>query len=72
MENADGAAGIAVWNAARGFQEEIEHAVATTDAPIQDGVAAAGFDELEPGSYAITVYHGEHRGVHREPRPLER
>ena len=57
MENADGAAGIAVWNAARGFPEEIEHAVATTYAPNQDGVAVAGFDELEPGSSAITVYH---------------
>ncbi len=57
FENADGAAGIAVWNAARGFPEEIEHAFATTYATIQNGVAAAGFDRLEPGSYAITVYH---------------
>ncbi len=57
FENADGAAGIAVWNGARGFPEQIEHAVATTYAPIQDGVAVAGFDELEPGRYAITVYH---------------
>ncbi len=27
FENADGAAGIAVWNAARGFPDEIDHAV---------------------------------------------
>ena len=57
FENADGAAGIAVWNGPRGFPEQIEHAVATTYAPIQDGVAVAGFDELEPGRYAITIYH---------------
>ena len=57
FKNAAGAAGIAVWNAARGFPEEIEYAVATTYATIQDGVAMARFDGLEPGTYAITVYH---------------
>ncbi len=59
FENADGAAGVAVWNAARGFPEEIEHALASTYATIQDGVAVAGFGQLEPGNYAITVYHDE-------------
>ena len=57
FENTDGAAGIAVWDAARGFPEEIEHAIATTYATIQDGVALARFDQLEPGPYAITVFH---------------
>ena len=57
FKNAAGAAGIALWDAARGFPEEIEHAVATTYATIQDGVAMARFDQLEPGTYAITVYH---------------
>ena len=57
FENAAGAAGIAVWDAARGFPDEIDHAVATTYATIQDGVAMARFDQLEPGTYAITVYH---------------
>ena len=57
FENADGAAGIAVWDAARGFPEEIEHAVATTYATIQDGIALGRFDRLEAGPYAITVYH---------------
>ena len=57
FENANGAAGIAVWHAARGFPEEIEHALASTYATISDGVAVAGFGQLEPGSYAITVYH---------------
>ena len=57
FENTDGEAGVAVWNAARGFPEEIEHAVATTYVTIQDGAAVAWFDQLEPGRYAITVYH---------------
>ena len=57
FENADGAAGIAVWTQARGFPEDIEHAVATTYATIRDGVATARFDQLEPGPHAITVYH---------------
>ena len=57
FENADGMAGIAVWNAARGFPDEIEHAVVTTYAAIQDGVATARFAQLEPGTCAITVYH---------------
>ena len=57
FENVDGAAGIAVWNQAQGFPEDIEHAVATTYATIRDGVAMARFDQLEPGTYAITVYH---------------
>ena len=57
FENTDGEAGVAVWNAARGFPEEIEHALAATYATIQDVVAVAGFGQLEPGSYAITVYH---------------
>ena len=57
FENTDGEAGVAVWNAARGFPEEIEHAVATTYVTIQDGAAVARFDQLEPGRYAITVYH---------------
>ena len=71
-----GAAGIAVWNAALGFPEEIEHAVATTYATIQGGVAIARFDQLEPGTYAITVYHDRNDnrrfdknwlGIPREP-----
>ena len=57
FESTDGEAGVAVWNAARGFPEEIEHAVATTYVTIQDGAAVARFDQLEPGRYAITVYH---------------
>ena len=57
FENADGEAGVAIWNAAQGFPEEIEHAVATTYVTIQDGVAVARFDQLAPGRYAITVYH---------------
>lgn len=57
FKNADGAVGIALWSAARGFPEAIEHALASTYATIQDGVAVAGFGQLEPGTYAITVYH---------------
>ena len=57
FENADGVAGVAVWNTARGFPEQIEHAVATTYVTIQNGVAVARFDQLEPGSCAVTVYH---------------
>ena len=57
FESTDGEAGIAVWNAARGFPEEIDHALRTTYVPIQDGVAVARFDQLTPGTYAITVYH---------------
>ena len=57
FENADGAAGVAVWTTARGFPERIEHAVATTYVPIQDGIAVARFAGLDPGNCAITVYH---------------
>jgi len=76
FENVAGAAGIAVWNGALGFPNEIEHAVATTYATIQDGVAMARFDQLEPGTYAITVYHDRNNnrsfdknwfGIPREP-----
>ena len=57
FENTDGEAGVAVWNAAQGFPEEIEHAVATTYVTIQDDTAVARFDQLPPGRYAVTVYH---------------
>ena len=57
FENAEGAAGIAVWNGAQGFPEGIEHAVATTYVPIEDGSASARFEDLAPGAYAVTVYH---------------
>jgi uncharacterized protein (DUF2141 family) len=57
FENAEGAAGIAVWNGAQGFPEGIEHAVATTYATIENGRASARFDDLAPGTWAITVYH---------------
>ena len=59
FENASGAAGVAVWSAARGFPEDIEHAVATTYARIEDGTAVAQFRHLAPGTYAVTVYHDE-------------
>ena len=57
FENADGAAGVAVWNGAQGFPEEIEHALATTYTEITDGMAAADFGPFPPGVYAVTVYH---------------
>ena len=59
FDNASGAAGVAVWSAARGFPEDIEHAVATTYAGIEDGTAVAQFSHLAPGTYAVTVYHDE-------------
>ena len=57
FENADGAAGVAVWNGAQGFSEEIEHALATTYTEITDGMAAVDFGPFPPGVYAVTVYH---------------
>ena len=59
FESADGLAGIAVWGSAEGFSEEIEHAVATRYVEIADGAAAAEFDPLPPGVYAVTVFHGK-------------
>jgi uncharacterized protein (DUF2141 family) len=52
-----GEAGVAVWNGARGFPEDIAHAVATTYVPIAGGTAAARFGPFPPGVYAVTVYH---------------
>ena len=57
FESADGVAGAAAWQTAQGFPEQIEHAVATTYVGIQDGVAVACFGQMEPGTYAITVFH---------------
>jgi uncharacterized protein (DUF2141 family) len=74
--NARGSAGIAVWKGARGFPEGIEHAVATTYAPIDGGTATARFEGLAPGAYAVTVFHDQNDnrrfdknwvGVPREP-----
>ena len=59
FDTVDGEAGIAVWTAARGFPEAIEHAVATTYVAIRDGVARARFEKLVPGIYAVTVYHNK-------------
>ena len=56
-EAAEGLAGVALWTASNGFPEDIQHAVATTYVPIIEGEAFATFDELAPGSYAVTVYH---------------
>ena len=56
-EASDALAGVALWAASHGFPEDIQHAVATTYVPIIDGKALATFDELAPGSYALTVYH---------------
>jgi uncharacterized protein (DUF2141 family) len=52
-----GEAGIAVWNGARGFPEDIEHAIATTYVPIERGAAGARFGPFPPGVYAVTVFH---------------
>lgn len=59
FENRSGSAGIAVWNAALGFPDHVEHAVATMYSVIEDGVAVAQFDLLAPGVYAVTVFHDE-------------
>ena len=73
---AKGRMGIALWKGPRGFPEGIEHAVATTYVPVENGFATARFDRLAPGSYAVTVYHDQNDnrrfdknwvGVPREP-----
>ena len=53
----EGSAGVALWAAAQGFPESIEHALETVYVPIDDGVASAVFEGLEPGAYAVTVYN---------------
>lgn len=54
-----GLVGVAVWDASHGFPEDIQHAVATTYVPIIGGEASASFEQLVPGTYAVTVYHDE-------------
>ena len=53
----EGAAGIAVWNGARGFPEDIEHAVQAIYVPIEAGAARVRLGPFPPGVYAVTVYH---------------
>ena len=85
FENADGAAGIAVWNGSEGFPEEIEHAIDTIYVPIAEGVATATLGPFPPGTYAVTVFHDKNDnqefdknwigmpreawGMTRDPRP---
>jgi uncharacterized protein (DUF2141 family) len=56
-KHTDGSAGVALWTAAEGFPEEIEHAIRTVYVPVVDGDASTVFDELEPGRYAVTVFN---------------
>lgn len=53
----EGRAGVAVWSGARGFPEDIEHAIATTYVAIVGSAAEARFGPFPPGVYAVTVYH---------------
>ena len=53
----DGSAGVALWNGPEGFPEEIEHAIRITYVPVVAGAAAALFEDLMPGRYAVTVYN---------------
>ena len=53
----DGSAGVALWNGPEGFPEEIEHAIRIAYVPVVAGVAAALFEDLTPGRYAVTVYN---------------
>lgn len=59
FENAEGAAGIAVWDGAEGFPEGIVHALDTTYVDIAHGSAVAEFGPFPPGVYAVTVYHDQ-------------
>ena len=56
-EHATGLAGVALWFGDQGFPEDISHALQAVYVPLADGEAHATFGGLEPGRYAVTVYH---------------
>ncbi len=57
----DGSAGVALWSGPEGFPEEIEHAIRIAYVPVVAGTAAASFEGLMPGRYAVTVYNDRNR-----------
>ena len=57
VKHDDGSAGGALGNGPEGFPEEIEHAIRIAYVPVVAGVAAALFEDLTPGRYAVTVYN---------------
>ena len=59
IEGAHGTVGIALWDRGQGFPEDIEYALASTYAAIEDGTARTVFERLEPGIYAVTVFHDQ-------------
>ena len=75
-EHVDGSAGVALWDAAEGFPEGVEHALQAVYVPVTGGGAGTTFDGLAPGRYAVTVFNdrnGNERfdknwiGMPREP-----
>jgi uncharacterized protein (DUF2141 family) len=54
---AAGLAGVALWFGDQGFPEDISHALRTVYVALVDGEAHAAFEQLDPGRYAVTVYH---------------
>lgn len=59
FENDDGTAGVALWNGPDGFPEDVSHAIATAWVKIDHNAATTAFDDVQPGTYAVTVFHDE-------------
>lgn len=65
-----GSAGIALWNAPRGFPEDIEHAFRTIYVKIQNRSATTTFGDVSPGVYAVTVLHDRNDNRKLDKNPL--
>jgi len=59
FQNDQGTAGVALWNGPEGFPEGVSHAVATAWVTIDRRAATATFDDVQAGTYAVTVFHDE-------------
>jgi uncharacterized protein (DUF2141 family) len=54
-----GLAQVDLFRSREGFPRKPERALRRIGVPIQGGRASAVFDDLDPGSYAVSVFHDE-------------
>ncbi len=59
MDQATGYMVLAVFDSEQGFPKEPEYAVYTETIPVDSFAVLFSIEALEPGTYAITVYHDE-------------
>lgn len=59
LRNDKGQVFCALYSSANGFPKDARKAIARINSPILDGESTCEFSGIEPGTYAVSVFHDE-------------